>query len=88
VKTNDYSLSEIAQIIESNDTKILSLYVKTIKTTDKINVTIKVNHTDISAVIQTFERYNYKIKDTFSDNNKMDSTLKDRLDSFFNYLNV
>jgi len=88
VKTNDYTLSEIAQIIESNDTKILSLYLRTIKPAEKVEITIKVNRTDIAAVIQTFERYSYKIKEIHSDNNELDSSLKDRLDSFLNYLSI
>ncbi|MBI9066392.1 MAG: CBS domain-containing protein [Salinivirgaceae bacterium] len=88
LKTNDYSLSEIAQIIEGNDTKILSLYVRSDKTSDNVNITIKLNRTDISAVIQTFERYSYKIKAIFADSEEIDSMLKDRLDSFFKYLNI
>lgn len=88
VKINDYALSEIAQIVESNDNKILSLYVKTIANTDIIEITLKLNRTDISAVIQTFERYSYKIKQIFSENSKMDSSLKDRLDSFLKYLSI
>ena len=88
VKTNDYSLSEIAQIIESNDTKILSLYIQTKKTADKIEITIKVNKSDISAVVQTFERYSYKIVETHSENNELDTSMQDRLDSFFKYLSI
>jgi len=88
VKTNDYSLSEIAQIIEGNDTKILSLYVQTIKPADKVEITIKVNKTDISAVIQTFERYSYKIKEIHSENSEVDLSLKERLDAFLKYLSI
>jgi len=88
VKINDYSLSEIAQIIEGNDTKILSLYIRTKKPADKVEITIKLNRTDISAVIQTFERYSYKIKEIHSENSEMDSSLKDRMDSFLKYLSI
>lgn len=88
LKTNDYSLSEIAQIIEGNDTKILSLYVRTKKPDDQVEITIKVNKTDISAVIQTFERYSYKIKEIHSENSEVDSSLKERLDAFLKYLSI
>lgn len=84
----DYSMSEIAQIAESNDAKILSLYVRTPEDSDKVDVTIKLNRTDISAVIQTFERYNYNIKAIYADSHQLDTMLKDRLDSFLNFLNV
>ncbi len=88
IKTNDYSLSEIAQIVEGNDTKILSLYVRTKRPSDNVEITIKTNRTDISAVIQTFERYSYKIKQIHSENSEVDSSLKDRLDSFLKYLSI
>ena len=85
---NDYSLSEIAQIVESNDAKILSLYVNTKKESTKLNVTIKINQIDLAAIIQTFERYNYDIKIAFSEEGKLDDLLEDRYDEFMRYLNV
>jgi len=88
VKMNDYSLSEIARIVEENNSKIFSLYIQTIKKTDKFNVTIKINKIDISSVIKTFERYNYKIIATYSEENKLDSSTQDRIDSFLKYLNI
>lgn len=88
LKSNDYALSEIAQIVESNDAKILSLFVRSIINSENVWVTLKLNRTDISAIIQTFERYSYKIKAIFSDSEKLDSLMKDRLDSFLKYLNI
>lgn len=88
VKINDYSLSEIAQIIEGNDTKILSLYIQTKNTADKIKITIKVNKTDVSSIIQTFERYSYKIVEIHSENSELNSSLQNRLDSFLKYLSI
>lgn len=88
VKTNDYSLSEIAQIIEGNDTKILSLYIQTKDTTDNIEITIKVNKSNILPIIQTFERYSYKITESHAENSEVDTSMQDRLDSFFKYLSI
>ena len=72
LNVNDYSLSEIAQIIEGNDTKILSVYITQPDDSMKLNVTIKVNRTDISSIIQTFNRYDYTIKASFMDENETD----------------
>lgn len=88
LRTNDYSLSEIAQIVEGNDVKILSLYVKTMPTNEFVEITLKLNKNDISAVIQTFERYSYKIKATYAESKEIDVMLKERLDSFLKYLNT
>ncbi len=85
---NDYSLSEIAQIVESNDSKILGLYLNTSKNSNSITLTIKVNSIDITSIIHTFERYNYTIKATYLDNNEIDTMLQNRYESFINYLNI
>jgi signal-transduction protein with cAMP-binding, CBS, and nucleotidyltransferase domain len=88
VRTNDYSLSEIAQIVESNDVKILSLYVESSRSDEYVEITLKLNKTDIMSIIQTFERYSYKIKATYAESKEIDIMLKDRLDSFLKYLNI
>lgn len=84
----DYSLSEISQIVEGNDTKIMSLYVNNGSNPDILYVTLKLNRTDISPVIQTFERYNYKILQVFSNDKDYDSMLEDRYNSFMKFLSI
>jgi len=84
----DYSLSEISQIVESNDAKILSLYVNTKKDSTMLNVTIKINQTDLTSIIKTFIRYNYDIVSTFSEQGKLDNLLEDRYDEFMRYMDV
>ncbi len=54
----DYSLSQISQIIESNNVKVLSMYITSPKESTRLEVTLKVNTTDLLALIRTFERYN------------------------------
>ena len=85
---HDYSLIEIANIVESNEVKILSLYVSNHKNSTKINVTIKLNSTNLSGLFQAFERYNYTIKASFSDSDELNRFYQDRYDSFMNYLDV
>ncbi len=85
---HDYSLSEIAQIIESNDAKILSLYIKSHPDSKGLDVTVKVNQIDLSPIIQTFVRYDYNIKAVFMDDNKLKNLYNDRFDQFMNYLNI
>jgi len=52
-----------------------------------LEVTIKINRTDLSAIIQTFNRYNYTIKASFHQSEYVDD-LKDRFDSFMSFLNI
>ena len=84
---SDYSLSEISQIVESNDAKVLSLYIHTHDDSSKMDVTLKINKTDLSPIIQTFERYNYKIAASFH-KSEMQVDLKQRYNEFINYLNI
>ncbi len=87
VNINDYSLSEISSIVESNGAKILSSYIHTHNDSTKMDVTIKVNKTDLSPIIQTFERYNYTIAASFHKSDAQDE-LKKRYNEFINYLNI
>ena len=83
----DYSLSQIAQIIEGNDGKILSCYLNSLPESTRIEVTLKVNKTDISGILQTFNRYNYTVKASFHQSEFSDD-MKNRFDSFMNYINI
>jgi len=58
----DYSLSQIAQIVESNNVRVLSMYLTSPPDSIRLEVTIKVNTNDLVSVIRTFERYNYDVK--------------------------
>lgn len=84
---HDYSMSKIAQIIESNDAKILSCYINSIENSTKIEVTLKTNKEDISGILQTLIRYNFSIKASFHQTEFKDD-IKDRFDLFMNYINM
>ncbi|MBS1652775.1 MAG: CBS domain-containing protein [Bacteroidetes bacterium] len=83
----DYSATQIANIIEGNDAKLLSLHISSRPDSTKIEVTIKVNREDLSALIQTFNRYNYNVKATFHKGD-YDKNLRDRLDEFLHFLDI
>ncbi|MGF1586768.1 MAG: CBS domain-containing protein [Bacteroidales bacterium] len=85
---HDYSLSQIAQIIESNNSKVLSLYIRNAGDSTTMEVTIKISSTDMSSIINTFDRYNYHIKATFMDDNNLNSFYENRYEQFMRYLNI
>ncbi len=84
----DYSLSEIARIVESNDAKVLSSHITSFKDSTKIEVTIKVNKIDTSSIIQTFNRYDYIVTASFSEESNYDDLINDRYNLLMNYLNL
>jgi acetoin utilization protein AcuB len=66
MNVHDYSLSQIAQIIESNNSKLINLYVSTHPESTRMEVTLKLNTMDIEPVLQTFYRYNYLVRAFYS----------------------
>lgn len=87
LNTNDYSLAQIAQIVEGNDAKILSSYVTANIESTKIELTIKINSEDLSGILQTFYRYNYNVKASFH-LGEYTRDLKNRYDEFIHFLNI
>lgn len=84
---NDYSLTQIASIVEGNDAKILSCYVTSTPDSNKIEVTLKINREDLTRVLQTFHRYNYTVKASYHQAGYEDD-LKNRFDEFMRFLNI
>ena len=87
VSANDYSLTEIANIVESNDAKVLSSYILSRISSTKLEIIIKVSKLDIGSILQTFERFGYQISASFGEDVDY-SNLKENYDSFINYLNI
>lgn len=84
---SDYSMSEIAQIVEGNDARILSAYITDHPESSMLKVTLKINVNDIQPIVQTFERYEYTITAHYNQSDSLD-TLHDRYDSLMRYLNI
>ena len=88
VVDRDYSLSQIAQIVESNNMRILSMYITSPPESTRLEVTIKVNTYDLTSVIRTFERYNYEVKTWVTTDDSMDHFYSERFDLLMKYLNI
>ncbi len=84
----DYSLSQISQIVESNDIRILSFFMDRIPGSSTLDVVLKLDKEDLSSVIQTFLRYNYNIKGVYFDDSKLSDLYKDRYDQFMKFMNI
>jgi acetoin utilization protein AcuB len=87
ITNKNNSLAHMAQIVESDNAQILSSYVRTFPDSTRMEVTLKVNKLDISAIVATFLRYEYDVKATFNHSGDNDNS-KDRYDSLMNYLNL
>lgn len=87
VNNSDYSLSQISQIVEGNDARILSSYIAGAPDSNKVEVTLKINKEDLSRILQTFSRYNYVVKATFHQSS-YEEDLRHRYDEFMNYISL
>jgi len=85
---HDYSLSEISQIIESNNGRILSLYVASSDDNSRLRVTLKINLTDLTSVLETLNRYNYTVVSSHLNNEDLDEFYQERFDVLLKYLNT
>jgi acetoin utilization protein AcuB len=83
----DYSLSQISQIVESNDAQILSNYITSFKDSKILEITIKVNRKNIEPILQTFVRYDYTVKASFSEDD-FELDMKNRYEGLMKYLNI
>lgn len=82
----DYSFSEITQIVESNNAHLLGAFVSKIEN-DMAQITLKITPSGINEIIQAFRRYGYVLisehqEDAFNKN------LKDRSKYLDKYLNI
>lgn len=83
----NYSLREIASIIESNNVRVLSLQLSPVPDSTNLYVTIKISASELSQIMLSFERYGYTVAYTFFDTKQMDDTA-DRYEGLMRYLNV
>ena len=87
INNRNNSLAHMAQIVEADNAQILSSYVSSFSDSTRLEVTLKINKTELSGIISSFERYNYEVKAVFN-NSQNDDGSTDRFNSFMNYLNV
>jgi hypothetical protein len=88
LSSNDFSMSQISQIVEGNDAKILSSYISSHPDSTKLELTLKLNVIDLTSIIQTFNRYNYTIRGSFMKYDEEEELLDERYDLLMRFLNT
>jgi Mg/Co/Ni transporter MgtE len=82
----EYAASEVTQIVESNNGKVMGLYISS-QTSDITQATVKVVSEDINEIIQTFRRYDYNVISQYEDDFYLQD-LKDRSEYLQKYLDM
>jgi acetoin utilization protein AcuB len=87
VGAKNYSMSEVAHIIESEGAKILSAYVTPNPENESLDLTLKINMPDLSRILASFTRHGHIVKEHYHQNEFIDD-VKSRYDSLMNYLGI
>ena len=83
----DNALSHIAHIVESDNAQIINSYIRFFPDSARLEVTIKINKLEISSIIASFLRHDYRVKATYNDNSGHDDSY-DRYEHLMNYINM
>ena len=84
----DYTLTEIARIVESNNVHVLNLSVMPVSGGTELLVSLKLDVDDLSAVLRSFERFNYRVVYYFMREGEVTDTQRERLDELMHYLEM
>lgn len=82
----DYSFSEVSQIVESNNAKLLGLFISNMEN-DVAQITLKIGDSDVNNIVQTFRRYSYNIVSKHQEDSFLNN-LKERSKYLEKYLNI
>mgnify|MGYP000853079834 FL=1 len=84
----DYTLTDIARIIESNNARIMNVFILPVADGNTLIISIKLNLLDISPVLMSLERFNYKVLHYEMKEGVVTETHKERLDELLYYLEM
>ncbi|MDR6737104.1 CBS domain-containing protein [Sphingobacterium sp. 2149] len=84
---HDFSLSQIAHLVESDNCRILNCATKINLDNENIEVTLKIDKSNIGALLNSFLRHNYLILETHNTIAAFDDTA-DRYQQLMNYINI
>jgi signal-transduction protein with cAMP-binding, CBS, and nucleotidyltransferase domain len=87
VGRRNYSLAEIARLAEYEQATILSSSILSHPDSMNLEVTLKFNSREVSRLVATYERFNYRVKAAYQESDYAED-LQERYDGLMSYLNV
>ena len=88
IPLKDYTLTEITRIVESNNAHVMALSVMPISGGSLLLVSLKLDVDDLTAVLRSFERFNYSVLYYFMREGEVTDTQKERLAELMYYLEM
>ncbi|MEI8075424.1 MAG: CBS domain-containing protein [Bacteroidota bacterium] len=87
ISKRNFSFGEISRLVETNDAIIKQCNTFTEPETGLVIITLKINKIEVSAIVATFQRYDYIVRYYFGEENYANE-LKDNYNHLLAYLNV
>ena len=88
IPSKDYFLTEIASIVESNNAHVIALSVFPISGNAELLVSLKLDISDLTSVLRSFERFNYKVVYYYMKAGEVTDIQQERLDELLYYLDM
>ncbi len=87
MEKKNYSFGEISRLVETNDAYITQLNTSVEPDTGMIIVAIKLNRSEISDIVATFQRYDYHVRYYFGEE-QYANEVKENYNHLMAYLNI
>ena len=88
IPSKDYMLTEIARIVEGNNAHVVALSVLPILGGSEFLVSLKLDISDLTTVLRSFERFSYKVVYYYMKEVEITDLQKERLDELMYYLDM
>jgi predicted transcriptional regulator len=87
IEPRNYSLYEIARIFENQEAIIINTQLFTNVQTNKLEITIKCNRTEVSGILSSLEHNKYKVIEVYGNSSNPEDII-DRYKLLMSYLNM
>lgn len=88
VALRDYTLTEIARIVESNNAHVTALSVLSLSGGSALMVSLKLDVDDPTSILRSFERFNYNVVYYHMREGEVTDKQRERLDELMYYLEM
>lgn len=88
IAARDYTLVQIAQIIEFNGAKIIALHTHHSTDNNNVRLTLKINTKETSSIMQSFRRYDYNVISQYIGTDSMEQFYHNRIDELIRFINI
>jgi hypothetical protein len=86
-ESNQYSFGEISKLVETNDAQVTQLNTYNDPQTGIVQITLRINKPEISDLVATFQRYDYKVC-FYAGEEQYANQLRSHYDHLMHYLKI